>query len=259
MAPCFFVQNPRLSQEVKLVRTHLNMSPVFIVTPTYNERENLRPLAQKIFGLNIPNLIWVIVDDNSPDGTGELADQLSERYPIKVFHRNQKSGLGKAYVYAFKKILESSKADCFIIEMDGDLSHDPIVIPKMLQAVQSCDLVLGSRYIKEGKIENWNWMRRLISRFGNFYARTILGVKLRDLTGGFKCFRRQVLESIDLDSLNSAGYNFQIETTYRAIQKGFKVCEVPITFSERKSGKSKFSLGIILESFWKVLLLRFKK
>lgn len=232
---------------------------VAVVIPTYNEKNNLGFLTEKIFSLKIPNLSLLIVDDNSPDGTGKFAEELANKYPIKVIHREKKEGLGRAYVDALKKLLSGSDRPDFVIQMDADLSHDPAAIPQMLEKIRDCDLVLGSRYIPGGRTENWDFFRKLISRFGNIYARSILNVPYHDLTGGFKCFRREVLENIDLDLLSSTGYNFQIETTYKAHQKGYKICEIPITFTERKSGVSKFNLGIILESFWKVLLLRFKK
>lgn len=230
---------------------------VTVVTPTYNERANLETLVKKIFNLGISDLKLIIVDDNSPDGTGELADELSRKYPIRVIHREKKEGLGKAYVEAFEVVLR--QAQDYIIQLDADLSHDPAVIPKMLEKIKDCDLVLGSRYISGGKIENWDFFRRLISYFGNIYARIILWLPYHDLTGGFKCYRREVLQNINLGSLSSTGYNFQIETTYRAHQKGYKICEVPISFTERKTGASKFNLGIILEAFLKVLLLRFRR
>lgn len=232
------------------------MPRITVITPTYNERENLRMLAAKIFALGIPNLAMVVVDDNSPDGTAALADDLARRYPMKVVHRKEKAGLGTAYVEAFKRILASPDAPDFIVQMDADLSHDPSVIPQMLARMGECDLVLGSRYVPGGKIENWDFFRKLVSRFGNVYARRVLGLPYRDLTSGFKCWRGEALASIDLDSLSSVGYNFQIETTYRAHRRGYRICEIPITFVERKQGVSKFNLGIIFESFWKVLLLR---
>jgi len=233
---------------------------IFIVTPTYNERANLETLVNKIFNLGIAGLTLVIVDDNSPDGTGALAEELAKKYPIQVIHRPQKMGLGTAYVEGFKVVLRQAQNKlAYIIQLDADLSHDPAIIPEMLSKIKNCDVVLGSRYIKGGRIENWDFFRKLISRFGNIYARFILGLPYRDLTGGFKCYRRKVLENIYLDSLSSVGYNFQIETTYRAHKKGYKICEISISFTERKTGASKFNLGIILESFWKVLLLRFHK
>lgn len=236
-------------------------SGVFVVTPTYNERGNIEELVKKISGLEIPFLKIIVVDDNSPDGTGELAEKLSQTHPLKVIHRANKAGLGTAYVWAFKKILAGDFGEWgvpdFIIQMDADLSHDPLVIPRFLETAQNYDMVLGSRYISGGKIKNWGFLRRLLSRFGNAYARLILWLPYRDLTGGFKCFKRRVLENIDLESLDSVGYNFQIETTYKAHRKGYKICELPITFTERKAGKSKINFPIILESFWKVLALRF--
>jgi len=248
-----------------------------IVIPTYNEQENLPVLVERIFSsgggsasggaLQIPELSVLVVDDNSPDGTGEVAEELAKKFPLKVLHRSRKEGLGTAYVAGFHLALQAG-AD-YIFEMDADLSHDPAVILKMLEMMISgpsvlsgrlpCDMAIGSRYIPGGRIENWNWARRFVSRFGNFYARWILNLPYRDLTGGFKAYRRVVLEKMDLEKLSSTGYNFQIETTYRAHQLGFKICEIPITFTERKTGQSKFSLGIILESFWRVIQLRFQK
>lgn len=231
---------------------------IVIVTPTYNEKENLGVLARAVFDLEIPGLKMVVVDDNSPDGTGEVAEEFSKIYPLEIIHRAQKSGLGLAYVFAFKKVIKEYGPD-FIAQMDADLSHDPIVIPRFLEAIKNCDLVLGSRYILGGRVENWGFLRKLISRFGNTYARLVLRLPYRDLTGGFKCFRREVLENMDLDSLSSVGYNFQIETTYKAHQMGYKIIEVPIVFTERKFGSSKFNLKIILESFFKVLLLKLRE
>ncbi len=231
---------------------------IVVVTPTYNERDNLPVLAEKVFSLGIDNLTMIVVDDNSPDGTGQLAEGLAQKYPIKVIHRPEKRGLGTAYVDAFKFILRSQNPPDYIVQIDADLSHDPAVIPMMIKKAGECDLVLGSRYIRGGGVENWNFLRRFISRFGNIYARVVLGVHIHDLTGGFKCYRREVLEKINLDSLSSVGYNFQIETTYRVYRLGYKVREIPIIFKERKTGSSKFNLGIILESFFKVLILRFR-
>lgn len=231
------------------------MHKICVVIPTYNERENLPVLVEKISALKIPDLHIVVVDDNSPDGTGRVADELRNKYPLTTIHRSEKSGLGKAYAQAFQVLPPETE---IVIQMDADLSHDPAIIPKMLEKIKDADLVLGSRYIPGGATENWDFFRKLISRFGNFYARAILGLPYRDLTGGFKCFRRKVLEDIKLGSLSSTGYNFQIETTYAAHKKGYKILEIPIVFTERKIGKSKFNLGIILESFWKVLALRFR-
>lgn len=227
-----------------------------VVTPTYNEKGNLETLVHKIFALRIPSLALTIVDDNSPDGTGRLADELARKYPIQVIHRTEKSGLGTAYVEAFQKILQ--KKPDYIIQLDADLSHDPRDIPRLLEEIEQCDLVLGSRYVRGGNIKNWSLPRRLISRFGNLYANMVLFIPYRDLTGGFKCYRREVLEQIGLDSLSSVGYNFQIETTYRTYKKGFRIREMPIIFTERTAGNTKFDFNIIWESFVKILKIRFR-
>ncbi len=233
------------------------MEKIIIVVPTYNEKENIPILLSQIFNLKIENLNVLVVDDNSPDGTGELVEELKGEYPcLDILHRTEKSGLGRAYIAGFKEAL--NRQAVYIFEMDADLSHDPKYIPVFLEKIKNCDLVLGSRYIKGGGVSNWNLARRLVSRFGNIYAQLILNISYRDLTGGFKCYHRKVLENIGLDSLSSVGYNFQIETTYKAHKKGYKIEEIPIIFSERFEGKSKFNLKIILESFWKVLLIRFK-
>jgi dolichol-phosphate mannosyltransferase len=234
------------------------MAKIYIVIPTYNERGNIEPLLEQIFSLNLEGLNVLVVDDNSPDGTGRLIDELKvNNLRLHILHHGQKAGLGRAYVAGFKEALAAG-AD-YIFEMDADLSHDPKYIPDFLAAIADNDLVLGSRYIAGGGVKNWNLMRRLISRFGNIYARLILNLPIADLTGGFKCYRRQVLESIGLDDLGSVGYNFQIETTYKVQQAGFRIKEVPIIFSERAAGQSKFDLKIILESFWKVIKLKQKR
>lgn len=237
---------------------------IYIVVPTYNERDNISALIERVFLLGIPDLRLVVVDDNSPDGTADIVEKLAQKYPVEIIKREEKSGLGRAYIDAFKKILSphnviSCKDADIIIQMDADLSHDPNSIPKMLSQIQrGCDVVLGSRYIKGGKIENWSLMRRLVSWCGNMYARLVLNLPYKDLTGGYKCWRAKVLRNLNLENLSSLGYNFQIETTYRAHKKGYKVCEVPIVFTERREGASKFNLGIILEAFWRVLMLRIK-
>ena len=233
------------------------MAKIYIIIPTYNEKENILKLVPKIFALPVGDLHLLIVDDSSPDGTGQAAEQLRAAYPaLSVLHRPGKAGLGTAYVAGFKQALEGGAE--FIFEMDADFSHDPAYVPQLLAAAQSADLVLGSRYVQGGGVSNWGLARRLISRFGNAYARLILGLPYRDLTGGFKCYRRAALEKIDLDRLSWVGYNFQIETTYRAHRLGCKIVEVPIVFYERAQGKSKFDFRIMIESFWKVILLRFK-
>lgn len=234
------------------------MGKIYIVIPTYNEKNNITKLLPMIFSLGIDDLHVLVVDDSSPDGTGQIVEEMKQQNGrIDVLHRQVKEGLGRAYIAGFRQAL-SSGAD-YIFEMDADLSHDPKYIPAILEAAKDSDLVLGSRYARGGGIKNWNIIRRLISRFGNIYAKTVLSVPYNDLTGGFKCYKRKVLETIDLDALNSLGYNFQIETTYKTHKSGFKIKEVPIIFTERVEGKSKFNFKIMLEGFLKVLLLRFKK
>ena len=234
------------------------MAKIYIIIPTYNEKANIVELLDQIFSLRVEGLNVLVVDDNSPDGTGQKVEKLKQNNPrLDIIHRQQKAGLGTAYVAGFKEVLRRG-AD-YIFEMDADLSHNPRYIPDFLKAIKDYDLVLGSRYIKGGGVSNWSFSRHLISRLGNIYARLILGLSIKDLTGGFKCYQRPVLESISLADLSSVGYNFQIEATYQAYKKGFKVKEIPIIFTERTEGKSKFDVKIILESFWKVWLLRFKK
>src|SRR5215467_3153609 len=193
----------------------------------------------------------LVVDDRSPDGTGELADRLAGELPfVDVLHRERKEGLGPAYLAGFRRALESD-AD-LVLEMDCDFSHDPADVPRLIAAAADADLVLGSRYVPGGGTRNWGFVRRFISRGGSFYARVVLGIGVRDLTGGFKCFRRAVLESLDLDSATANGYAFQIELTYQTLRKGFRVVEVPIVFADREVGTSKMSRAIVLEAIWKV-------
>jgi dolichol-phosphate mannosyltransferase len=233
-----------------------------IVLPTYNERENLRHALARIRevaegdGIQLHTLI---VDDSSPDGTGELADQLAtEVSDVSVLHRGDKEGLGKAYVAGFRQALEMGAEHIF--EMDADLSHDASYLPHFLRLIDhGADLVLGSRYVKGGGVENWGLGRKIISRGGCLYAQTILGLPYHDLTGGFKCFRRRVLETIDLDDIDTAGYGFQIEMTYRAHKLGFKIAELPIIFVDRKVGESKMSNDIVLEAMKNVWKLRLSK
>lgn len=233
---------------------------VTILIPTYNEKENLGKLLEGIFLQRIANLSAIVVDDNSPDGTGKLAEEFAKKYPVKVIRRLRKMGLGTAYVDGFREVLKQNGVlGDILIQMDADLSHDPKIIPAMLERIKTHDLVLGSRYVAGGGIENWDFFRRMISKFGNTYAAVVLGLPYRDLTGGFKCWKCEALEKLDLDKLSSTGYNFQIETTYFAHKGRAKICEIPITFTERKFGASKFNLSIMLESFWKVLMLRFKR
>ena len=233
-----------------------------IVLPTYNERENLRHALARIRevaeGDDI-QLHTLIVDDSSPDGTGELADQLATEVPdVSVLHRGGKEGLGKAYVAGFRQALAMGAEHIF--EMDADLSHDASYLPHFLRLIDhGADLVLGSRYVKGGGVENWGLGRKIISRGGCLYAQTILGLPYHDLTGGFKCFRRRVLETIDLDDIDTAGYGFQIEMTYRAHKLGFKIAELPIIFVDRKVGESKMSNDIVLEAMKNVWKLRLSK
>jgi dolichol-phosphate mannosyltransferase len=226
-----------------------------VCLPTYNERENLEPMLR---ALGEKDVRVLVIDDNSPDGTGELADRLSaELGYVDVLHRESKEGLGPAYLAGFRRALASDAE--LILEMDCDFSHDPDYVPRLIATVEDgADLALGSRYVPGGGVRNWGLLRRFISAGGSFYARVLLGVKVRDLTGGFKCYRRAVLEAIELDEVDSRGYAFQIETTYRALRAGFKVVEVPITFADREVGGSKMSKAIVAEAIWKVPGLRLK-
>lgn len=217
-----------------------------VVVPTYNERENLPRLVRQMEELSL-GIDILIVDDNSPDGTGRLADELAAIHPwIQVIHRPGKLGLGTAYVEGF--VFALGKGFDVIGEMDADLSHNPSHLPAMLSALEDADLVLGSRYIPGGGVRNWGVMRKMISRGGSAYARTILGVGVRDLTGGYKLFRRELLEKLSLGKVRSNGYSFQIELTYRAIRQGFRVVEVPIVFEDRQVGKSKLSRHVVVEA-----------
>lgn len=225
-----------------------------VCLPTYDERENLEPILQAILAA-APQVDVLVIDDNSPDGTGALADAFAAREPrVKVLHRAGKEGLGKAYLAGFAWALERDYG--LVLEMDADFSHDPAHLPALLAASREADLVLGSRYVPGGGTRNWGLARRLLSRGGSLYARTILGVGVRDLTGGFKCFRREVLEAIDLASVECTGYAFQIELTYRALRRGFRVSEVPIVFADRRVGQSKMSRRIVLEAIRKVWSIR---
>jgi dolichol-phosphate mannosyltransferase len=228
---------------------------ICVCLPTYNERENLEPMVDRLGEMLGDGGVVLVIDDNSPDGTGALADRLAaERPRVHVLHRAQKEGLGPAYLDGFRRALELG-AD-LIFEMDCDFSHDPADVPRLAAAADETDLVIGSRYVRGGGTRNWGLVRRLISRGGSLYAQLLLGVPIRDLTGGFKCYRRAVLETIDLDAIDSKGYAFQIETTYRALRAGFRVVEVPIVFTDREVGGSKMSKAIVLEAVWKVPALR---
>lgn len=225
-----------------------------VVLPTYNEAENLQPLIEQVLphGLNV-----LVVDDASPDGTGDLAEQLKAQHDgrVDVLHRPGKLGLGTAYVAGFQHALSSGYE--YVLEMDCDFSHDPDYLPAFLERIQTADLVLGSRYIPGGGTVNWNFFRRLISRSGSLYSQLLLGLPYHDLTGGFKCFRRQVLEQIGLETVRSNGYAFQIELTYRAHKQGFRIVELPILFHERRVGSSKMSRAIVLEGMLRVWQFRF--
>jgi dolichol-phosphate mannosyltransferase len=230
--------------------------PAWLVLPTYNEADNLQPLIAAALANLRQDARILVVDDSSPDGTGRLADEIAageER--IEVLHRPRKEGLGPAYLAGFRRALEGGAE--FVLEMDSDFSHDPADLPRLLSAVEDADLAIGSRYVEGGWVENWTPVRKAISRGGSAYARRVLGIPVRDLTGGFKCFRRRVLEAIPLELVSSRGYAFQVEMTYRAAQAGFKIVEVPICFHERRAGASKMSGKIVAEAAWKVPLLRF--
>jgi dolichol-phosphate mannosyltransferase len=227
---------------------------VTVCLPTYNERENLEPMVR---ALGEQDVSVLVIDDSSPDGTGELADRLAgELDHVHVLHRERKEGLGPAYLAGFRHALAGGAE--LILEMDADFSHDPSDVPRLIERASKADIVLGSRYVEGGSIRNWGRLRRFVSAGGSAYARRVLGVHVRDLTGGFKCFRREVLETIELDAITSRGYAFQIETTYRALRAGFRVVEVPIAFVDRERGGSKMSRRIVLEAIWRVPMLRLR-
>ena len=236
------------------------MNDAVIVMPTYNEIENIEIILEKIFSLNL-GLDVLVVDDNSPDKTFQKVQELidSNKYDdqLSLMIRENKEGLGKAYIAGFKRAL--SKEYKYIIEMDADLSHDPKYLPSFLENIKENDLVIGSRYVEGGGSVHWSRFRKLISSGGGLYARTILGIDVKDPTGGFKCFRREVLESVDLDNLITTGYAFQIEMNYRASIMGFRVKEIPIIFEDRVAGKSKMSKKIFIEALLKVVVLRIHK
>lgn len=232
------------------------MNDTLIVVPTYNERENVRGLATAIFQ-HYPKCDILFVDDNSPDGTGALLDEMTKDDPrIHVLHRPDKAGLGRAYIAGFKWALERHYQ--FIFEMDADFSHDPKDIPRIRSAAEDADLVLGSRYIGGIRVINWPLSRLILSRGAGFYVQLITGMPFTDPTGGFKCYRRAVLESIDLDRIRSNGYSFQIEMTHTAWMLGFRIVDMPITFEERRSGSSKMNSAIVREALWMVWKLLFR-
>ena len=228
-----------------------------IIIPTYNEIDNLPPLLKEIFSY-APETDILIVDDNSPDGTGDLADEFHQQNShVHVLHRAGKLGLGTAYIEGFKYAIEHAYDAAF--EMDADFSHDPRYLPDFLKAIENADLVIGSRYIPGGDTPNWTIPRRFISGGGNIFARFMLGIPVHDCTAGYRCYRSKVLESIDLDSVQSQGYAFQIELVYRVMQGGFKIVETPIVFMDRRVGKSKMSRKIVIEGFTYVIKARFSK
>jgi len=228
---------------------------IWLVVPTYNEAVTVEAIADTALAELPEPRHLLIVDDDSPDGTGGIADRLAERDPeIEVLHRPRKEGIGPAYVAGFKRALAAG-ADV-VMQMDADFSHDPADLPRLLAALRGADLAIGSRYVDGGDVADWGLLRRAISRGGGSYARIMLGVPVNDLTGGFKAFRREVLEAIGLDAMDTVGYAFQVETTYRAIKAGFRVAEVPITFRDRRVGDSKMTGRIVLEAALRVPAMR---
>jgi dolichol-phosphate mannosyltransferase len=230
---------------------------VWLVIPTYNEAANVEAIVTAALDQLPSARRLLVVDDASPDGTGRIADRLAEgREDVAVLHRSAKKGLGPAYVAGFREALAGGAE--LIAHMDADFSHDPADLPRLLEAAADADLVLGSRYVEGGGVTDWGPGRRAISRWGSVYARVALGVGIRDLTGGFKVFRRRALEAIDFQSLASLGYAFQVETTFRTIRAGFRVVEVPITFRDRRVGQSKMTGSVMLEAAWRVPAMRLR-
>ena len=227
-----------------------------VCLPTYNERENLERMIEALGGVLREGDRVLVIDDGSPDGTGEIADRLAAEHPfVDVLHRGRKEGLGRAYVAGFRRVLETDAE--LVLEMDCDFSHDPADVPRLIAAAEGgADLVLGSRYVPGGGTRNWGLARKAISKGGSLYTALFLRMGVKDPTGGFKCFRREVLERLDLDAITPRGYAFQIETTYRVKRLGFHVVEVPITFVDREAGVSKMSRSVVLEAMWRVPLLR---
>ena len=230
---------------------------VWLVIPTFNEAENLEAIVEAARTQLPPSRRILIVDDSSPDGTGQIGDRLAaESNDLEVLHRPEKEGLGPAYLAGFRRALEGGAE--VVMQMDADFSHDPADLPRLLAAAKHADLVVGSRYVTGGGVTEWGPLRRFISRGGGTYAQFVLWVKVRDLTGGFKCWHREALESIDFEAVDSKGYAFQIEMTYRALRAGYKVDEVPIVFRDRRVGNSKMSRAIVAEAIWRVPILRLR-
>jgi dolichol-phosphate mannosyltransferase len=232
--------------------------PVWLILPTYNEAANLEPIVAAVRDRLPAQRRVLVVDDSSPDGTGEIADRLAAAHDdVEVLHRARKEGLGPAYVAGFRRALSGGAR--LIAQMDADFSHDPEDLPRLLAAADQADLVLGSRYVDGGAVAEWGPMRRLISRGGSAYARTLLGLGVSDLTGGYKVFRRSVLEAIELETIPSLGYAFQVETTYRAARAGFRVVEIPIVFRDRRVGESKMTGSIVVEAALRVPAMRLSR
>ena len=231
---------------------------LLVVIPTYNERDNIASLVETVLALDARYAV-LVVDDSSPDGTGPIVEELASRFPgrVELLTRDRKQGIGRAYVAGFTRALETDAP--LIAQMDADHSHQPSDLARLVKAAESAELVLASRYIEGGATHGWPWHRRLVSRAGGFYAGLILGVPIKDLTGGFKVWQRATLDGIELDSIHSDGYCFQIETTYRALRKGFAVEQVPITFTDRVAGKSKLSRRVVIEAAIMVWRLRFRQ
>jgi len=230
----------------------------WVILPTYNEAENLERIVGAVLEQLPDSGRVLVVDDNSPDGTGLIADGLAASSDsVSVLHRERKEGLGPAYLAGFHLALEGGAQR--IVEMDADFSHDPAYLPILIGAADDHDLVIGSRYVPGGGVTDWGPMRRFISRGGSTYARLALRLPVRDLTGGFKCFRREVLEAINLETIEARGYAFQVETTYRALKAGFRVIEIPIVFRDRTDGASKMSRSIVAEAMWRVPAMRFRR
>jgi dolichol-phosphate mannosyltransferase len=234
----------------------------WLILPTYNEAENIRAIlsasSEVLAGAAPEGFRVLVVDDGSPDGTGTIVQEMAAEHEwLDVLHRSEKNGIGPAYLAGFRHALDRGAG--YVMEMDSDFSHDPADLARLLAAVrQDADLALGSRYVPGGGVTDWGLLRRFISEGGSTYARWVLGLKVRDLTGGFKCFRREVLEAIHFDSVRSRGYAFQVELTYRAVRAGFRVVEVPIVFRDRQQGQSKMSWRIAAEAMWLVPRLRFR-
>ena len=239
-----------MSKKIKIITQF-----IVIVIPTYNEKESLPKLVKQLSELDFNNWQVLIIDDNSPDGTGAIAEELSKQYPLSVIHRSSKTGLGNAYRAGFKKAL-TMKPD-IIIQMDADLSHNPRVILKMIDKLNNHDLVIGSRYVSGGGSENWSRFRKLISQFANVITRLLLSSKIHDLTSGYKAFTYSALKGLSFEQTSSVGYNFQVEMNIMCERQGYRICEIPIIFIERKVGQSKFDIKIIIESALRVFLLAF--